>query len=278
MKPLRQLFNARGEVRTQTLVIISIGLVVVAATGIVVAVIRHGFTPGTGALITAWATIVGAVIAQVVNTRLAAERADDDALRTYLERMEQLVSGEKLRTLEEPYNEKRILARVQTKMVLRGLSPARKREVLEFLREMRLINRYEGKLEGATIYPRIVGLGGADLSNADLRGMKLINAARDEPVSLEGAILEEANLTGADLERADLRDAILTGAVLRGTNLIGADLKDANGLTQEQVKQAYGSNQWTEDDMPDTELPDDLEKPPAWREPLEEQKRTKADR
>jgi uncharacterized protein YjbI with pentapeptide repeats len=30
--------------------------------------------------------------------------------------------------------------------------------------------------------------------------MKLINAARDEPVSLEGAILEEANLTGADLE------------------------------------------------------------------------------
>jgi len=274
MKPLRQLFNARWEVR---LTIIAIILVVVAATGIGVVLKRHGFTPGTGALITAWATIVGAVIAQVVNTRLAKERADDDALRTYLERMEQLVSGEKLRTLKEPYNEKRILARVQTKTVLRGLSPARKREVLEFLREMRLINRDEGELEGATIYASIVGLRGADLSNADLGSMKLINAARDEPVSLEGAILKEANLTGADLERADLRNAILTGAVLRETNLIGANLKDANGLTQKQVKQAYGSNQWTEDDLPDTELPDDLEKPPAWCKPLEEQKRTKAD-
>jgi hypothetical protein len=85
--------------------------------------------------------------------------------------------------------------------------------------------------------------------------------------------LEGADLQGADLEGADLSDAILRGALLRGANLVGADLKNAKGLTQGQVDQAYGSCQWA-DNVPDTKLPDGLQKPTAWSKPLEEQKKS----
>ena len=151
-----------------------------------------------------------------------------EALRNYLERLGELVSNDKLRTLKDPYDDKRILARVQTKTVLRGLSPTRKRDVLLFLREMRLINREDVKLNGTTVHQRIVGLSGADLSNADLRNMRFISTSREEPVSLEGAILEGADLTYADLERADLSDAVLRGASLKGANLRGTSLREAD--------------------------------------------------
>jgi uncharacterized protein YjbI with pentapeptide repeats len=127
--------------------------------------------------------------------------------------------------------------------------------VLEFLREMRLINKDQRTLEGCVMYPRVVGLSGADLSKPDLRNVRLISTSRQEPVSLEGAILEGAdlenadltgadlqdvdlsyaNLRGADLVRANLTRANLAGTDLTGANLWFADLTDARGATEEQL-------------------------------------------
>jgi hypothetical protein len=65
---------------------------------------------------------------------------------------------------------------------------------------------------------------------ADLRAAKLTY------VDLKGADLSAANLTGARMARAHL-----DGANLRGTNLTVADLKGADGLTQDQLDSACGS-------------------------------------
>jgi hypothetical protein len=205
---------------------------------------------------------------------IAEQRSQDEALQAYLDKMSELLIDGQLRKEKDPYADKRITARAQTLAVLRQLADGgRKRTILLFLREARLINRKDLPRECPKVNPPIVGLRDADLTNANLRRAKLIDSRRNEPVSLEGANLEGAALQGPDLEGADLSDAILSGALLRGANLVGADLKDAKGLTQGQVDQAYGSYQWA-DNMPDTKLPDGLQKPTAWTKPLEEQKKS----
>ena len=93
-----------------------------------------------------------------------------------------------------------------------------------------MINRTEHPRDARKVNPPIVGLRGADLTNANLRHAKLINTDRDEPISLKGAILEGADLQGADLEGADLREARLNGANLSGANLRGAT------VTHEQLE------------------------------------------
>ena len=120
-------------------------------------------------------------------------------------------------------------ARARTLAVLSQLDGKCKRTVLLFLREARLINTQWHIREGRTIYPRIVRLRNADLSNAHLRAIQLISTDRKEAVSLEGAILRGADprgadLRGADLERADLRGTDLSGADLRHADLSGVDL------------------------------------------------------
>jgi hypothetical protein len=68
-------------------------------------------------------------------------------------------------------------------MVLCGLDPTRKGVVLKFLRELQMINRSRHVLEGATVYPRIVGLRGADLSHADVRDVPLLSADQAQRIS-----------------------------------------------------------------------------------------------
>lgn len=96
-------------------------------------------------------------------------------------------------------------ARARTLTVLEQLDGRRKRSVLQFLREARLINRRDEDLEGRLVQARVVGLDGADLTCADLKGLRLSDA------SLRETDLRDANLEGANLEGTDL-----TGA--RGVN------------------------------------------------------------
>jgi uncharacterized protein YjbI with pentapeptide repeats len=159
---------------------------------------------------------------------LANQRAQDEALQAYLDKMSELLINKNLHEKRDPYDDMRITARAQTLAVLRQLNEDRKGIVLLFLREARLINRNDSPPDRRKRYARIVGLRDADLKNANLRDAKLINADRDEPVSLEGAILKGADLQGADLQGADLREADLRGADLRRTNLSEADLSRAN--------------------------------------------------
>jgi uncharacterized protein YjbI with pentapeptide repeats len=82
----------------------------------------------------------------------------------------------------------------------------------------------------------------ADLSSGDL---SLIRATTS--TNLSGAYLIGANLSGAKMNAADphganLIDADLSGASLNDANLRGANLRGAEGLTQEQLNQACGTN------------------------------------
>jgi len=151
-------------------------------------------------------------VATVGGAWFTRQRTQDAALQAYLDKISELLIDGQLREEDDPYADTRVTARARTLAVLRELDGGRKRIVLLFLREARLINREEHRRDGRKVNPRIVGLRDADFTNANLRHAKLINTARDEPVSLEGAILEGADLQGAVLEGADLSGADLSGA------------------------------------------------------------------
>lgn len=125
----------------------------------------------------------------------------DTALQSYLDQMSVLLIDKHLHGEYRPHGDTRVTARARTLTVLEGLDGRRKRSVLQFLREARLINRTDEDLEGRMVYARVVGLGGADLTDAELKGVKLRNA------SLKGANLRGADLTETDLRGADLRGA-----------------------------------------------------------------------
>jgi flagellar basal body-associated protein FliL len=138
-------------------------------------------------------------------TQAAAEqRAQDDALQSYLNQMGQLLLDKDTQLLHpEEGDDARTLARAWTLTVLPTLDRNRKRRVLQFLYEAGLIDKERP----------IVDLTGADLRGAGLSGAFLSDA------NLSGAFLSGADLRGADLRGADLSEAILNGAVLKGARL-----------------------------------------------------------
>ncbi len=115
----------------------------------------------------------------------------------------------------------------------------------------------EGVREGLYIYPlyqsdlRYADLLDADLSRANLWKTNLQGAKLDGAI-LRGAYLGETNLQGASLSGTDLKNADITGA----------DFRLATGLKQEQLDETKHGDQTTL-------LPDDLEPPKHWGEPLE---------
>ena len=178
--------------------------------------------------------------------QLEHQRAQDEAFQAYLDHLAQpLISGQ-LREAGR-FDSVRVLARARTVGVLWKLDSNRKRSLLQFLHEARLIRREE-LLDGEEgqeqpVENPVIGLSGADLRGAFLRWLNLSKADL-RGADLKGATLSEANLRsadlrGADLEEGDLRDALLgkaedlegadlKGADLRGANLKGTDLSGAN--------------------------------------------------
>jgi hypothetical protein len=102
-------------------------------------------------------------------------RAQDTALQEYLNKMSELLIDKKLHEDPLPHGDTRVTARARTLTVLSQLDRVRKRRVIQFLREARLISTEE-LLEGRTINPRVVGLDGADLRKAKLCGLRLVIA------------------------------------------------------------------------------------------------------
>jgi hypothetical protein len=230
----------------------------------------------------------------------------EDALDAYFDKMQEwILDKDSPLASAERQDPRRNMARTRTLAILKRLTPTRKRDVLQFLYEHKLIKKEQP----------IVYLKDADLSEADLSGLTLIDVN-----------LSNANLTGADLSRAqmcgfvgssaswetaarrggtwwdlmeplqsselsgtNLTDAILRRTVLVGCNLLGArlgaadldgtdvrsaDLRLAYGLTQEQIEKAFGST-GQQEHMPDTLLPDYLEAPEAWRDLLSQQQKAR---
>jgi uncharacterized protein YjbI with pentapeptide repeats len=164
--------------------------------------------------------------------KLAGQRAQDQALQTYLEQISQLLA-DKDRPLHRaaPGDHLSTVTRAWTLSVLPQLDGRRKNRVIHFLRELGLIYKDS----------RIVDLSGADLRKALLSGAHLSNIDLSH-CFLQDAHLRGAHLNGADLYRANLSDTDLRDAYLRGANLNGADmgLADLSGadLTNAQLSSA----------------------------------------
>ncbi len=146
----------------------------------------------------------------------------------------------------EPVRE---VAYIKTLTALRRLDSSRKRTLIQFLYQARLIGGLpphhdpfassmdvavisleSADLRGASLSE--VHLTGIDLSGADLTGAILSKAhllkAKLQNVDLSGSNLSDANLEFANLSDANLRGANLEDADLSYTNLSDADLRGAN--------------------------------------------------
>jgi hypothetical protein len=131
---------------------------------------------------------------------IAEQRAQDEALQAYLDKMTELLV---VHGLGKPQGDPvGTVAWARTKTVLRRLDGDRKGAVLRFLNEAELIR--SGR-------PVIRTLSGAHLVGANLERSYLQDVALNG-VDLSGAVLREADLSGADLRDADLKDADLSGA------------------------------------------------------------------
>ena len=158
------------------------------------------------------------------------QRAQDEALQTYLEQMGQMLLDKDRPLLQSKEgDEVQLLARARTVTILRRLDSARNRDILQFLREARLVpsNKYE-------IQEHIVRLDNSNLSEANLKGANLDSFSL-QGTDLSGADLRDARLPWSYLPYAKLNGADLRGAYLRGdpdqsgdADLSDADLSDAN--------------------------------------------------
>jgi hypothetical protein len=193
----------------------------------------------------------------------AERRAQDETLRAYLDGMSQLLTdNERPLHRARPRDNLSAVARARTLTVLPRLDGARKGSVVRFLYESGLITK--GKC--------VISLRGADLSEAFLRDIRLIEIALSR-TNLRGAHLVNAQLTRADLSGADLSEADLSyadlieadlgipspthddlGAAqlsthsgvlhsmveadLRGANLAYVNLRDAKRWSEEQLRKA----------------------------------------
>ncbi len=139
------------------------------------------------------------------------------------------------------------IARARTLTVLSNLDGKRKKNVLQFLYELGLLDRSNPiiSLEGADlsrVTPTMFGVLEIDLPNADLSGANLVGANFQESdlsrANLFGANLLGAIFFGAYLIEADLAEANIGGANFRFARLRGANFRGAIGTTPEQLAQA----------------------------------------
>jgi uncharacterized protein YjbI with pentapeptide repeats len=156
---------------------------------------------------------------------LGVQRAQDEALQTYIDQMGSLLLERDLRNSAEN-GEVRTLARARTLSVLERLDENRKARALRFLYEANLITSPHPIISLET-----ADLRGADLSAAATRievrpGVDMLaptpptNWSR---IDLSGSYLSNANLLGDNLRNVDL-----SRTHLYGSNLSKADLSDAN--------------------------------------------------
>jgi uncharacterized protein YjbI with pentapeptide repeats len=181
---------------------------------------------------------------------IAADRAREDALQRYLDRMSELILDKNLRESNRddasfrvgsisllPGDAVRATARARTFTVLRSLDGNRKGEVVRFLYEADLIgNAVLGERLEAIVDLQLANLRGANLVGTNLRGANLrtvLMFANLAYAKMSDADLQYANLRGANLREADLREADLEGA-----NLSHVYLRGARNWTNEQLAQA----------------------------------------
>ena len=165
-----------------------------------------------------------------IDRELARERASEEALRAYLDRMTGLILTN--RSQDDSDAQVQRVAEAHTLAVLRVLDGGRKGLVVRFLHETGLIAKDEAKIsvEKADLTCAdlrfadlaCTNLGGADLESADLFSVDLRGSV------LRGAVIRRVNLREANLSDADLQAAILINSDLRDADLSGANLANSS--------------------------------------------------
>ncbi len=165
--------------------------------------------------------------AQKQREELAAiQRAQDEAMRAYLDQMSDLMVEKNMRN-DPAGSDTHRLAQARTIAILLGLDKDRKRRSLKLIYELNLIPREQP----------ILNLSNAGLDTADLSELTLRSACLRE-ADLRCADLSGADLRGSDLSQADLRGADLTNADLVGDHLVFTNLDGAN-LRKADVSGAF---------------------------------------
>jgi uncharacterized protein YjbI with pentapeptide repeats len=142
----------------------------------------------------------------------AIRRAQNEALRAYIDQMSRLIAeGHLIEGSEDSYF--RRLAQASTLQTLVSMDMDRKRLLLTLIYELDLISKDDP----------IISLKNAALDTADLSEITLHDACLEE-ADLRRANLMGANLKGSDLTRADLRGANLNDTDLSNTVFAGANL------------------------------------------------------
>jgi uncharacterized protein YjbI with pentapeptide repeats len=206
-----------------------LGLLGILAIPVMVSILTVWFTERQSAISNDYNRMQQAQALQVVREQL--READ---LKEYLDKMSELLLHEHLRE-SQPEDEIRSIARVRTLTILSRIDNWRKRSVLQFLHESKLIEKGNRKID----------LYDADFTNADLRGVSLIgtdlHGANLHRADLQGAYLTSVGLWNVDLN-VDLSEANLTKANLWGAELDDTDLTNANlinaSVTPEQLAKA----------------------------------------
>jgi len=163
-----------------------------------------------------------------LDRQIADDRRQDDTLQAYLDGMSQLLTDK-----DRPLHEAQLgdslstIARARTLTVLSRLDGDRKRSVVQFLYEAKLISK-----DRAVLDLKEADLSGANLSEGHLPGAYLrwtrLREANLCMTDLRDADLSEADLGGGDLRRTNLSNANLNGAGLREADLRWANLPDAD--------------------------------------------------
>ena len=175
------------------------------------------------------------------------ERQRQETFNKYIEKISEYLLTKKLGSANKSQDVSKI-ARTLTRTTLRQLDTNRKAEVLQFIFELKLIDKSP-----------IISLNGADLKSVNLKNAFLsgaeIRGAYFQGSDFRNANLTNTNLCGSSLDKTDFRGAILEGTdfsfcFIRNANLEGIDLTHANitgadfsssnlfkvKITQEQLK------------------------------------------
>jgi len=232
---------------------------VIAVGGVVWVIYTRGLATETAPLITALATLLGVLAAQAVYADVARssqahaqnlenQRAQDDALQGYFERMGELMLNHQLAdpTADANADAKiaRVSARALTLAITQRLDPKRKILALEFLYYSGLINTDQPLISfsGADLRDIVAAevMSKAPLSEylnnepawTNLYGgdvlSYLVGTVRAEELrELRSSRVDDA-VFHSELSNANLSNALLTNAYLYLVDLGGCDLSEAD--------------------------------------------------
>ena len=153
---------------------------------------------------------------------LAREHAQDEALQSYFDQMGRLLLDKDMELgKSKEGDEVRTLARAWTLTVLTrlGFDGLRKRSVVQFLYEAKLITKDHIALDLREAYLNFAKLNGSDfyLTRVNLHGASLTKATMNA-TNLVEADLSDTRMFGANLLLANLRRADMSRAVLMSSN------------------------------------------------------------